>query len=131
MEEESKEYSKDYSVKQNRKYGLWDLLRDFLGMSLAYGQFITAVTGLVIVVGMFRVTPQELGTITFEVIDFFGREYWGYSIAVFTLVGWSWHVRLLRDLYKRQTDQLESQRLAWQKFARELAFSSATKRQTK
>jgi hypothetical protein len=114
---------KDSIESSNTRIGPWHMLRDVLGWSMAYGQFVTALMALIIIVGILRLSPSDLAALTRKIIGSFQNEFYGHFFNAFLMVGWVVHVRALKSLHEQQIQRITSEKLDWHKLAIDLISS--------
>lgn len=90
---------------------LWDTLTSVFVTSMNKGQFPAAIIGLILVIVVSRLPPEDLSALAFAVKnDLVSGALLGYVVALLTTTGWFFHAR-----WQRKTIYLEMQRIGKEK----------------
>ena len=106
----AKPRKKQPQSKQNPT-NLWDMLTSVFVVSMSKGQFPAAIIGLVVVIAVSRLPPEDLSRLAFSVKnDLVSGALVGYIAAFLTTTGWFFHAR-----WQRKIISVEMQRIGKEK----------------
>lgn len=89
----------------------WAVLRDVLIQSINKGQFAVAVLGVIVLFGIFKMPPNEVGGLVKEVLKSGRDDVWAsYITNVLLVIGWFVHSR-----YQRRSLAAEMERIGLEK----------------
>ena len=91
--------------------GFWQMLNNVLIASINKGQFPIAILGIVAIIGLVRMPPEDISKLFFRIFD--GLEhYWlvGHILTVLAIVGWFIHARYQRRVINDEMRRVGRQR---------------------
>jgi hypothetical protein len=76
------------------RVGLFEFLRDVLTAALDKGQFPSALTAIILLAVIWKISASDLGHLLGRLVDFAERRsFVGYWLAIVSLSGWYFRVR--------------------------------------
>jgi hypothetical protein len=97
--------------KRGNKVNLWEMLRDVLVASMNKGQFPLAICGLIFIVMVLRMPPQDVSKLVFEIVEDVKEKYFvGDILAGVALVGWFIHAKWQRKLIHSEMERMATER---------------------
>jgi hypothetical protein len=115
------------------KVTLWQMLRDVLIASMNKGQFLVALSFLLVVIIILKMPSQDVSRLAFEVVQKLenGRLL-GYFLSILLSGGWYAHAKYQRRSIAGEQDRLANERNEWQNRALEGGIkSSGTRRKVR
>jgi hypothetical protein len=102
---------KNKPLSKQHPTNLWDTLTSVFVTSMNKGQFPAAIIGLILVIVVSRLPPEDLSTLAFAVKNDLAKGYLlGYVISFLTTTGWFFHAR-----WQRKIISVEMQRIGKEK----------------
>lgn len=99
----------------NQHVGCWQMVRDVLIASLNRGQFIPALLGMIFVVMILRMPPEDVSQLVFEIHrNIVNASLVGYFLGMLAISGWFIHSRWQRKLIDREMKRIAEERNKWQ-----------------
>ena len=107
----------------------FQMLRDILVASLVRGQFPMAVMGMIAIIAVCRMPPEDLSRLIFRLLHASeAGEYGGYLLAIVIALSWAVHVRRLRDEMAREIKRLNEERDRLQQMVHKIDIKSSGRR---
>jgi hypothetical protein len=98
------------------KVTMWHFLRDVFVASINKGQFPMAILGLIIVIYMVRVSPEQLAEFGKSILaSLQAGNLWGYLLFILTLGGWYTHTKSLRRKHFYELGRIAGEKTGLQK----------------
>lgn len=96
-----------YTIKIN----VWAAIRDILVASLAKGQFLAALGGLIIIVMIIKMESVDVTKLAFAFLQSLkDTSTLGYSFSIILSLGWFFHSRYIKNFHQREIDRVVSEK---------------------
>lgn len=101
--------------KKGRGVGFWEMIRDICVTSINKGQFPAVGLVLVILTILWRLPPEDLSVIVFNMIEALKTRYvWGYALSGVLTIGWYFNTRNLRRVHSNEMKRIGDEKTSLQ-----------------
>lgn len=96
---------------QKKSINFWQMWKDVLIASLSKGQFPVALIGLIILVIIIKMPNEDISKLVFKIIDDIKTNViLSFFISPFLVIGWFFHVRWQRKMYRDEIQRISDAR---------------------
>lgn len=97
---------------------LWQMVRDVLVASMNKGQFPVALVAIVVCLIIWKMPPQDVSRLAFDIVDGFKTWYLGgWILSPVVVFGWFFHSRWQRKFFTQEINRISAERNKWQEKA--------------
>ena len=101
-----KKGNKDYN-----RPNFWGMIQNVLIASLNKGQFLMGFLGLIMIILVLKLTPEDTKKLLSKLLEIFQDwHYLGWTLGVFSTVGWYYGTKRIRVINAREINRIADEK---------------------
>lgn len=93
------------------KPNFWGMIQNVLIASLNKGQFLGAFVGLIFLIMIIKLTPEDTNKLLLEIFEMFGNKYYiGWALGAISSFGWYISTKRLRRIHQKEIDRISQEK---------------------